>query len=103
MRSAFSGMKKTRTQFPLPHKITAESGKTASQQCAVLRRPQLSLSVFSRNDSSQNTAKECLTMCGNDCNSWWIIILILILFMSCGCGCGCGNNNCGGNNCGCGC
>ena len=50
--------------------------------------------------------KECLIMCGNDCNSfWWIIILLLIFFMFCGCGCG--NNNCGcGNNngnCGCGC
>ena len=49
-----------------------------------------------------DTDKECSIMCGNDCNSfWWIIILLLIFFMFCGCGCG--NNSCGGNNNGCGC
>ncbi len=42
-------------------------------------------------------------MCGNDCNSfWWIIILIILFLVFCnGCSfnsCGCGGNN---NNCGC--
>lgn len=40
-------------------------------------------------------------MCGNDCNSfWWIIILILLFSMFCNTGCGCGNG-CGNNGCGC--
>ncbi len=76
--------------------IRPESGSTASHAKAGCSGHRADRLIFLRD-------KECLIMCGNDCNSfWWIIILLLIFFMFCGSGCGCGCNNNNGN-CGCGC
>lgn len=89
--SAFVGCKKIRTLLLRQHIMTLGS-ETAPARRSGRRASCICLPTERR-----------ITMCGNDCNSfWWIIILIVLFMVLCNgsCGCGCGNNN---NGCGCGC